>query len=985
MQLDTPNYIILRINEVTTRPLAETTFPNRGLRAVKAANAHELAYRTTDNTVIYFPSEDKLTASGGSFIGVSAPSIAATNLNNALEEIYQAATGGAFPTPVIDGSFLFRNTDGSYGVADGAAVPAFRWDGSQYLVNGTLKANVFDLAGKYQIKSQAYGIQVDDTLGGDFRFKVGGTALDINAASNGVDNVTSRFVQDTTFNDTGLEITNGAVTTDFYDANGRSRLFAQELNQGEAYVEVGTQYTNGLNYVTVNGITVNVNSTDLNLTAGGVFTLRGSQGSRIYFNINGAQAPDANSAFIGAYSSGGFGQSALLLQSGQKNGGGAGAGIQLNHNQTLLYSESGNTSSGFVKVEGGRIEVFTGNSRGVYFQNNVNSRVDVRFVDPELTFYTPTKITGLDGNGFLGDATALVQSMINSSIVGTSKYKGGWNASTNTPTLPTGSDAQGDYYIVTTAGTTNLSGITEWSVGDWAIYNGVDYEKVDNTQTIPSNIGVGAQVFKGLDNVTNVAEFRTLVNGSIISFTQNANEITIDDASVVSTNTPQTITGAKTFSSDLTINDDLLATSNTSQIIGGFGANTTGGVKSWDHSTNARSGSGETLLFTDATNGSLPHSNDYYHPFSFEFNSRDGSGNLTQFAIPYRTQLGKLNYRSKFNGVWQEWAEFLISKPHATERVYNLPTSTNSNPTTGDFWFDGANIRVQGNLETSGDIEVNNSAGGDPFVRLKTAAQEWVMRIDQSNSERFEIRDVTNSVSPISIAPNGSVDVSSLSIDKKIVLQTFNNSTPTIGDFWSDGQEFRGYQRGNQANTAYDMNMIGASVSILSSQDISLCPFGFSQVANSTATDLPSGWATSGVSNVITYGHEPNSTTISQVISTGDRIAYRGSRTGTWNEITGGGGGATLLKATIPKADLDTSWSGNTYYTYTKTVTGAEVGDCVNVSFTDQLMAEIAAQNAGIESLQGTVSATDTVKVYVRVTSFITIPTGGDILITVAS
>lgn len=692
---------------------------------------------------------------------------------------------------------------------------------------------------------------------------------------------------------------------------------------------------------------------------------------------------------------------------------------------------------------------------------------------------SPTTLLALDSSGKLVDGGSLLTSGL--------KYQGTWNAASNTPTITSGVGTEGHYYIVSTSGSTNIDGETDWKVGDWIIWseNATAWQKIDNTSfESVTNVGSGEGVFKQVAGGTDV-QLKSLVGGSIVGLIGNVSDITIDDSDVASLSTAQTftglkeflgnvittgswtvqsngteglkiqdslgssvagfirsganmslysnagiisdstffdfktnnvsvtgkapaladefttktyvdsnfvdktsaqtITGAKTFSSDLTINGDLLATSNTSQVIGGFGANTTGGVKSWDDVSNARSGSGETLLFTDAINGSLPHSNDYYHPFSFEFNSKDGSGNLTQFAIPYRTQLGKLNYRSKFNGVWQEWAEFLISKPHATERVYNLPTSTNSNPTTGDFWFDGANIRVQGNLETSGDIEVNNSAGGDPFVRLKTAAQEWVMRIDQSNSERFEIRDVTNSVSPISIAPNGSVDVSSLSIDKKIVLQTFNNLSPTLVDIWSDGQEFRTYQRGNQDNTAYDMNVVGASVSLLASQDVNKCPFGFSQVANSTATNLPSGWATSGVSNVITYGHEPNSTTISQVISTGNRIAYRGSRTGTWNEITGGGGGATLLKATIPKADLDTSWSGNTYYTYTKTVTGAEVGDCVNVSFTDQLMAEIAAQNAGIESLQGTVSATDTVKVYVRVTSFITIPTGGDILITVAS
>ena len=125
-----------------------------------------------------------------------------------------------------------------------------------------------------------------------------------------------------------------------------------------------------------------------------------------------------------------------------------------------------------------------------------------------------------------------------------------------------------------------------------------------------------------------------------------------------------------------------------------------------------------------------------------------------------------------------------------------------------------------------------------------------------------------------------------LTVEKKLNSSAYTNSTPSLGDRWSDGQELRGYQRGNQDNDAFDQNMVGASVSLLASQDVNKCPFGFSQIANSTATNLPNGWETSGVSNVITFGHEPNSTTISQIISSNNRVAQRSTRTGTWIELT---------------------------------------------------------------------------------------------------
>ena len=59
-------------------------------------------------------------------------------------------------------------------------------------------------------------------------------------------------------------------------------------------------------------------------------------------------------------------------------------------------------------------------------------------------------------------------------------YKGVWNANTNNPTLESGEGTTGDFYIVNTAGTTNLDGITDWQIGDWVIFEGGVWQKVDN-------------------------------------------------------------------------------------------------------------------------------------------------------------------------------------------------------------------------------------------------------------------------------------------------------------------------------------------------------------------------------------------------------------------------------------------------------------------------------------------------------------------------
>jgi hypothetical protein len=74
-----------------------------------------------------------------------------------------------------------------------------------------------------------------------------------------------------------------------------------------------------------------------------------------------------------------------------------------------------------------------------------------------------------------------VSSTINA--IGALNYKGTWNASTNSPTLTSSVGVKGDYYVVSVAGSTNLDGVTLWGVGDWAVFNGSVWQKVDGGDT----------------------------------------------------------------------------------------------------------------------------------------------------------------------------------------------------------------------------------------------------------------------------------------------------------------------------------------------------------------------------------------------------------------------------------------------------------------------------------------------------------------------
>jgi len=75
---------------------------------------------------------------------------------------------------------------------------------------------------------------------------------------------------------------------------------------------------------------------------------------------------------------------------------------------------------------------------------------------------------------------------LHDSIVGQVEYKSTWNAATNIPELPDATEAKGNYYVTETAGTFQD---IEFKVGDWVISNGTEWQKVDNTDAVPTVFG----------------------------------------------------------------------------------------------------------------------------------------------------------------------------------------------------------------------------------------------------------------------------------------------------------------------------------------------------------------------------------------------------------------------------------------------------------------------------------------------------------------
>ncbi len=96
-----------------------------------------------------------------------------------------------------------------------------------------------------------------------------------------------------------------------------------------------------------------------------------------------------------------------------------------------------------------------------------------------------------DGTNTLLDSNNKVRVMyLPDTVLGQVVYKDTFNATTGAPTTLTGytSPSKGDYFICKVAGTKNPDGTAatdgEYEVGDWAVYNGATWDKIDNTDAV---------------------------------------------------------------------------------------------------------------------------------------------------------------------------------------------------------------------------------------------------------------------------------------------------------------------------------------------------------------------------------------------------------------------------------------------------------------------------------------------------------------------
>jgi hypothetical protein len=232
-------------------------------------------------------------------------------------------------------------------------------------------------------------------------------------------------------------------------------------------------------------------------------------------------------------------------------------GGDLSANRTLSITQSGTSANGFLsstdwntfnnkQAAGNYMTSLTGEATGT---GPGATAVTLNNASVTAKVLTGVNITGgtVVATDSILTAFGKLQNQING-LIGSSIYQGVWNAATNTPALASGVGVRGYYYIVNVAGTTNLDGITDWFVGDWAIFDGTAWQQVDNTDAVVSVNGQTGAVSLTTDNIPEGATNQYYLNSrarAALSFAAGSGAYNSTTGVItIPTNTSQLTNGA---------------------------------------------------------------------------------------------------------------------------------------------------------------------------------------------------------------------------------------------------------------------------------------------------------------------------------------------------------------------------------------------------------------------------------------------------------
>lgn len=412
--------------------------------------------------------------------------------------------------------------------------------------------------------------------------------------------------------------------------------------------------------------------------------------------------------------------------------------------------------TGFVKVSGTTVSYDNSTYLTTIEGIAAGGELSGTYASPSLvnSAVTGKVLTGLNVTGGTVSATdsilaafGKVQNQING-LIGGSIYQGTWNASTNTPALASGVGTKGYYYIVSVAGTTNLDGITDWAVGDWAIYDGTAWQQVDNTDAVVSVNGFTGAVSLTTSNInegTNLYYTDARARGSVSAGTgisYNSTTGVITNSAPDQTVSLTASTGISTSGTYPNFTITNTAPDQTVSLTSGTGISATG---TYPNFTITNTAPDQTVSLTGAgttsISGTYPNftitSNDQYVGTVTSVGITESAAALTITGSPVTTS-GNINIGFAGNsGQYVAGDGSLVTFPSVVTQAQNLVTEVYNS--TGATLTKGTVVYInggQGNLPTVTKAIASSDS---------TSAQTYgVVRTDITNNNNGYVTVIGN-------------------------------------------------------------------------------------------------------------------------------------------------------------------------------------------------------------------------------------------------
>lgn len=438
--------------------------------------------------------------------------------------------------------------------------------------------------------------------------------------------------------------------------------------------------------------------------------------------------------------------------------------------------------------------------------------------------------------------------------IGGLTYQGSWDAQNNNPTLADGgagtNPLAGDYYVVSVSGAANIDGIGEWTSGDWIVFNGNSWDKINNTSDVVSFNGRQGAIVPAVGdyNISDLGDvdLTNLAVNKILKFDGTSWVVADDNTGVVTDSITSdhildrtitdididTISQGKItdLGSDLTaIRSDI--TTNESNIQGNANDIATNVTDISNNATSISTNSSNistntTNISSNASNISTNQGNISTNTASINtINTVSLPGKLDDSQLDTNTALGADNSKIPSQAAVKSYVDARATQ--WTTSGSNIHFSTGNvgiGTTAPDSKFDVTHS--SGTYGSAGIISQRADSGDNVGFGLYNNIQKWdLSNIVSPGVDYFGIKDVTQDTTPFVITTSGNIGVGTTNPQHKLSLSTTDSSTNPIGmhltndtsGYTSTDGAFLGYGTGVNSDTFFISNYEAGEVDIWTS------------------------------------------------------------------------------------------------------------------------------------------------------------------------